>query len=128
MMNSDSGDSWLDSDSELTARRILRMRQERKRHFAPIEMADTAWDLLLVLFGAKKEAATMHLGDLAAQAEAPRTTAVRWLRELETHGFVRLASDPDDNRAVRAELTERGERVMSASFAAAGKPGGAMKG
>jgi DNA-binding MarR family transcriptional regulator len=128
LANSDTGVSWLDSDSELAARRLLRVRQERARHFAPVEMVDAAWDLLLVLFGARKAATTMRVGDLAALARVPRTTAVRWLRQLETHGFVCLAGDPDDKRAVRAELTERGGKAMKASFAAAKRSGGATRG
>ena len=128
MANSDTVDGWLNSDSELVARRILRVRQERMRHFAPVEMVDAAWDLLLVLFAAKKEVATMQVGNLAAQANVPRTTTIRWLRQLETHGFVRLAGDPNDKRAVRAELTERGNRAMKASIAAAATPGEATKG
>jgi DNA-binding MarR family transcriptional regulator len=95
------------------------LRQERRRHFAPVDITGPAWDLVLVLFGLPGEERHLCVGDLAARASIPRTTTVRWVRQLDRYGFVTLSSDSKDKRAVRVQLTPSGERAVEAAFSAA---------
>jgi DNA-binding MarR family transcriptional regulator len=99
---------------------LLRLRQERRKHLMPIDATGPAWDLLLVLFGLPPAEGDLCVGDLAIRAEIPRTTTVRWLRELHRHGFVTLSSNKRDKRAVSVKLTPAGQRAMEACFASAG--------
>jgi DNA-binding MarR family transcriptional regulator len=106
-------------ESRQLARRLLRLRQERRRHFAPVDVTGPAWDLVLVLFGLPGEERDLCVGDLAMRASIPRTTTVRWVRQLDKHGFVSLFDDSKDKRAVRVKLTPAGERAVEWTFAAA---------
>lgn len=101
------------------ARQILRLRQERKRHFDKIEIVGPAWPLMLVLYGLDSSVTPPAVGDLAEQADLPRTTALRWLRLLQRHGIVKLAIDPEDRRVVRVHLTVEGRKGMHNAFVAA---------
>jgi DNA-binding MarR family transcriptional regulator len=106
-------------ESRQLARRLLRLRQDRRRHFAPVDVSGPAWDLVLVLFGLPGDERDLCVGDLATRAAIPRTTTVRWVRELDKHGFVSLFDDSKDQRAVRVQLTPAGERAVEWTFAAA---------
>jgi DNA-binding MarR family transcriptional regulator len=99
---------------------LLRLRQERRKHLMPVDATGPAWDLLLVLFGSPATERDLCVGDLALRAEVPRTTTVRWLRELDRHGFVTLSANKKDKRAVSVKLTPAGERAMQACFASTG--------
>ena len=60
------------------------------------------------------------VGDLATRASIPRTTTVRWVRQLDRHGCVTLFDDKKDKRAVRVQLTPAGERAVEATFISGG--------
>jgi DNA-binding MarR family transcriptional regulator len=95
------------------------LRQERRRHFAPVDITGPAWDLVLVLLGLAGEERNLCVGELAMRASIPRTTTVRWVRQLHRYGFVTLSGDSKDKRAVRVQLTAAGERAAEAAFASA---------
>lgn len=97
------------------------MRQDRRRHFAPVDVTGPAWDLVLVLFGLTGAEKDLCVGDLAIRASIPRTTTVRWVRKLSKHGFVSLFDDSRDKRAVRVQLTPAGVRAVEATFASASR-------
>ena len=75
---------------------------------------------MLVLFGLSAGEKDLCVGDLAARSDVPRTTTVRWLRELDKHGFVTLFGDKKDKRAVRVRLTPAGERAVHAACSSSG--------
>ncbi|TWD73420.1 DNA-binding MarR family transcriptional regulator [Kribbella amoyensis] len=50
----------------------------------------------------------LRLSDLAAKMELDASTTSRHVRAMEQAGLVRRSADPDDGRAFRVELTERG--------------------
>jgi DNA-binding MarR family transcriptional regulator len=56
-----------------------------------------------------------RLSDLAARVEIDASTASRHVRALEKAGLIRRSADPDDGRAFRVELTERGEKEFEAA-------------
>jgi DNA-binding MarR family transcriptional regulator len=113
----DSPDGQM-ADFHHLARQLLRLRRERQRHF-PIDATGPAWDLMLGLFEKDGENHRPALGDLATWAHVPRTTAIRWLRQLEHHGFVALVPDRRDKRLVRVALSDSGRETMIALFTAA---------
>ena len=110
-----------DSDFRGAAQGLLRLQSERDRRFAPLSITGPAWDLMLVLYAAD-DPEGLYLGDVAKRASVPRTTGLRWLRRLQRHGYVALASDAKDKRAVRVILSDSGERAMESCFAAASAP------
>lgn len=61
----------------------------------------------LVLFVLRCSGA-LRLSDLASRMELDASTASRHVRSLEQLGLVRRSPDPDDGRAFRVELTEKG--------------------
>ena len=101
------------------ARQLLRLQQTRKKQFAPMEITGPGWNLMLTLFAVPPESAGLGVGQVAEQADIPRTTAIRWLRRLEHHKLVRLVADPADKRVIRVNLTRAGRGGMHASFTAA---------
>ena len=103
---------------QLLARGLLRLRHERHRHF-PMDVTGPAWDLMLALFDAHDDDLHLSVGDLAVRAHVPRTTTIRWLRQMEKHGFVALLSDRRDKRLVRVHLTESGRNTMVGLLAGA---------
>jgi len=111
---------WAAEESRQIARRLLRLRQQRQRHFLPVDATGPAWDLMLVLFGLPAGEKDLCVGDLAVRADVPRTTTVRWLRLLDKHGFVTLFDDKKDKRAVRVRLTPAGDRAIHSAFATSG--------
>lgn len=68
----------------------------------------------LVLFVLRCHGA-LRLSDLAAKLEIDASTASRHVRGLEQAGLVRRSADPDDGRAFRVELTERGAAEWDAA-------------
>ncbi len=106
-------------EAKRAARRLLRLRHERQRHLHPVDAAGPAWDLMLVLFGLEGGSPGIAVGELSVRANVPRTTAVRWVRELERHKFVELEQDSSDKRITRVRLTGTGHSAMTSAFAAA---------
>ncbi|MCS0498780.1 MarR family winged helix-turn-helix transcriptional regulator [Protaetiibacter mangrovi] len=54
------------------------------------------------------DAGGSRITDLAAHAGLTRQAMGMLVRDVEEAGYVRTGPDPDDGRAVRVELTERG--------------------
>lgn len=98
-------------DLQDLAQELLRLRLERHRRL-PMDATGPVWDLMLALFDAGIDRHRLSVGDLAVRAHVARTTAVRWLRQMERHGLVSLLSDPRDKRLVRVSLTKSGGRIM----------------
>lgn len=106
------------NEVHLLARGLLRLRQERQRHFS-IDVTGPAWDLMLAMFDADGDDLHLSVGDLAVRAHVPRTTTIRWLREMERHGIVVLLPDRRDRRLVRVRVTHAGRETMVGLLSAA---------
>lgn len=57
----------------------------------------------------------VRLVDLAARAQVSRQWMARVAKDLEARGYVRLDSDPDDQRAIRVRLDARGRAFRAAA-------------
>lgn len=88
------------------ARRAVAARSARDRHFPPRLFADPAWDMLLDLFIARINRATVCVSSLCIAARVPPTTALRWIRSLEVEGALNRAADPDDGRRILVAISD----------------------
>jgi DNA-binding MarR family transcriptional regulator len=55
----------------------------------------------------------MRLTDLATKLDLDASTVSRHIKHLEDHGLVVRASDPDDRRATKVAISDRGRELLS---------------
>jgi len=100
--------------SSALAAEIYRSRRDR-RHFFPEDLfADPAWDMLLALYCSEERQELLTTTGLCLCADAPQTTALRWLTELERLGLIMRAPHPDDGRYSIPKFTEFGRAKIRA--------------
>ena len=92
------------------AKRIHSLRRDRAEYFEPEIFSDPGWDILLLLYVAKREQSPMTAVTVCVESGVPTSTAVRWLRSLAGLGLVSEGDGPDDARYVG--LTAEGMRRM----------------
>lgn len=90
----------------------IKARAARARHFRAALFADPAWDILLELFVAPHEGRRVSISAVGLAAGIPLSTAIRWIKALETDGLVEKEDDPLDARRTFLRLTEEGGRAM----------------
>lgn len=87
---------------------------------APGLFADPAWDMLLDLFAAHVEGARISVSSACLASGVPSSTALRWIGEMEKHGFVRRHPDATDGRRTFVDITAQAadavERWLNATF------------
>ena len=94
------------------ARRMYRLRRRRDASFGPELFSDPAWDILLVLFIARREDRPMSVSHACHAAAAPRSTALRWIRQLEQEGLIIRQGDRSDGRRAYLRLSSRAAKKM----------------
>ena len=98
-----------DGQPSVTAARIGRLikaRRARARFFDRTLFADPAWDILLELYAAHLAHRRLSVSAVCDGAAVPATTALRWIKTLESHGHVERRDDPMDGRRVFLKLSE----------------------
>lgn len=90
----------------------LRQRRFRERIFPPGLFGDPAWDILLDLFVAEARGNRVSVTDACLAAAVPMTTALRWVRQLESVGLVVRRADERDARRAWLVLTQRGTELV----------------
>ncbi len=60
----------------------------------------------------------MRVSELAKRMELDSSTVSRHIRHLEENGYLSRTDDPDDRRATRIGLTDRGRAVLDESMRA----------
>lgn len=96
------------------ARRAVLLRRLRDQVIPDAGFADPAWEILLHLF--VSHGADVTVGQACAAAAAPRTTALRFISQLEASG--RLArTKGHDRRSSFLRLSPTTLQDMSAIFA-----------
>ena len=95
------------------AQAILRLRETAESNLGS---AGPALNLMLALVAFDEGSAGCHIGSVAERAHVPRSTALRWLRDLQQRGFVSLVGDRHDGRAVRVSMTPSGIETIQALF------------
>lgn len=72
--------------------------------------------MLLELYAAALTQRKLTISRLGERAGVPMTTALRWIKTLETQGLAERSYDRLDGRRVFLTLSEKGENAMSAYF------------
>jgi len=105
-----------DTTPRSDARRLTEAIRLLVRRFSLAERADTACCGMTVAQAATVEALSsggMRLGDLGRRLGIAPSTLSRNLDRLVERGLIERGSDPDDRRALRAELTAAGRRAVA---------------
>nr|WP_255630860.1 winged helix DNA-binding protein [Novosphingobium sp. FKTRR1] len=94
------------------ARELYVARRRRGRHLSSDLFGEPTWDILLDLYAATREGRRVPTTSACIGADVPPTTALRWLRILESRGLVAREDDGRDGRRTFVYLTERGLEAM----------------
>lgn len=118
----DLGAPPAENEGETTrARRLLAERRALNACLPEAAAAEAAWAMLLVLF-VEADGRPLSAKALAIAAEAPASTAQRWLDQLAGAGLVDRAIDPADRRRVELSLTAAGRGLVSRCLLALALP------
>ena len=92
-------------------------RRLRDRLFCdPTLFADPAWDILIDLFIASEEGRGISISSACIASAVPITTALRWIKILETAGHISRHDDPSDARRIFISLTEESTNALRRYF------------
>lgn len=94
------------------ARRLYAERRRRDRFFPGDLFGEPSWDILLDLFIAGREERRVPTTSACIGANVPPTTALRWLRILESRGLVEREGDRRDGRRTFVRLSPQGVMMM----------------
>lgn len=81
----------------ITARELINIRREIGCFLDPGLFSDPAYDILLTLLAAEDDRRPVAVSDSVRSANVPATTALRWIKLLETRGLVTRSPDPEGN-------------------------------
>ena len=98
---------------------VLRLRRLRGQHFVSTLFADSAWDILLDLMGARLGRRSVSASSLCIAAAVPATTALRGIAHITEQQLLVRRPDPRDGRRVFIALSEQAAMVMHNYLAAA---------
>lgn len=101
-----------DHDNLALARRIVKTRTARKRHFAAAMFGEPCWDMLLDLYVARVLRTSVSITSASIASQVPPTTALRHIAILRDHGYVVRAPDPFDARRTHLTLSDSGFQAM----------------
>lgn len=102
--------------TEQEVRAILKQRRNRDRFFDTELFADPAWDILLELYASQLGQQRIAITTLCARACVPPTTALRWIKLLETKALIERRPDPRDARRVFLSLSGTALHAMENYF------------
>ena len=102
--------------SQDVIRAVIWAWQARVNHLPRELLADPAWGMLLELLRAELAGQRATVSTLCEASAAPETTAVRWLRALESHDLVVRRTDPVHPGNETFELTSKGSAAMRGYF------------
>lgn len=94
------------------AREVYASRRRRERFLNADLFGEPTWDILLDLYIAAREDRRVPTTSACIGAHVPPTTALRWLRILETRGLVEREDDGRDGRRTFVCLSPRGIEAM----------------
>lgn len=106
----DSSDDELVVAMAVSAREISRCRNQV---FAPADLGNPAWDVILDLYVQESQGFRVSLDHLALSGELRAETVYACVDALEAAGLVERAPDRFDRRTTWLSLTENGKRRMA---------------
>lgn len=98
------------------AEEVYRDRRRRMRYLPSRLLGEPAWDILLDLYAAAGRGQPISVSNACLAADAPASTALRWLHHLQTEGLIERVADETDARRHHVHLTVRGMERMNAYF------------
>lgn len=99
------------------ARELYASRRRRHRYLPAELFGEPTWDILLDLYVAAREGRRVPTTSACIGAHVPPTTALRWLRILESRGMVEREDDGRDGRRTFVHLSTTGLAAMDATLA-----------
>ena len=105
-------------DVVAVAQSIYQSRRRRMQIFADEELfGEPAWDILLDLFVATRRGKQISVTSACIASAVPSTTALRWLRILESKGLIVRETDSTDARRTFVRLADHTCAMMEAYLA-----------
>ena len=95
---------------------IVRAWRERGDYLPSELFSDPAWEMLLELFHAEIRHRRVSMSEICRGPAASTSTAMRWLKALESHGLVLRRADSDDVESESVELTPAGSAALRSYF------------
>ncbi|MHB9880159.1 hypothetical protein ACSMXM_10885 [Pacificimonas sp. ICDLI1SI03] len=105
------------SDIDSYLNQELARRKARRKLGGPFRPKGIAWDVLIYLLKSGREGRPVSVCDAVLMAEAPRTTALRAVQELEAAGFIKRFADPHDMRRFYLHLRPQASSAVMAALA-----------
>jgi len=96
-----------------TAKRIIRLREARRKFLPEGYFEEPAYNILLDLYVATAEARVVYVNDACIASNTPTSTALRWISILVRDGFAVRFRDEKDARRTILEITPVGNRAIS---------------
>ncbi len=101
-----------------------RLRRDRLPTLANVLLGEPAWDILLDLFIQQTKGRHVSTTSACIASAAPMTTALRYLKLLESNGLIQSSRLNQDDRVRVVELSPQGLRVMTDYLARRSKVSG----
>jgi DNA-binding MarR family transcriptional regulator len=111
-----AGEAGEQASLGLLAEALHRDRRRRARHLPSRLLGEPAWDMLLDLYAAACKGQAVSVSNVCLAADAPVSTALRWLHHLAAEGLVERVPDASDARRHFVRLTGPGMTRMTAYF------------
>ena len=93
--------------------RVIYEKRRRRRDYIPAQfLGEPAWDMLLELFMQYAGGAKVSTTSLCIASDAPNSTALRQIVQLEEAGLVKRSASEFDKRVTFVELTPSGLLAM----------------
>lgn len=102
--------------SEAEVRHFIAWRANRGKALGTNLFADPAWDILLELYAANLGRQSVSVTSLCIAANVPATTALRWIKLLESEGHLVRKDDPFDRRRSFVVISKAAEANLDAFF------------
>lgn len=96
----------------LFARALLRERRMRLAEFPAGFFGEPVWDILLDMYAAEQEGMRLCVSSVCIASGAPPTTALRYIRAIETAGLISREPNPADRRGSFLSLSESARLSM----------------
>ena len=104
------------SDHVSFAREEVRRRRARELIFPSGFFGEPAWNILLDLFIAMHERRRLSVTDIFVFAGSSETSTLRYLKVLESSGYISRTPDRKDNRRTFIELTNLADCALRKVF------------
>lgn len=91
---------------------VFLAQADRRRILGPGLAAETAWDIMLVLYCEWAQGKKLSTTDVGLATAIPSTSALRWLSIFEAKGVIVREDDPTDKRRTWITLTPKGAATV----------------